>query len=389
MRKKDTQQLEFAQHYHEVIGLSKIIQQMLILGTITSVAIFIVWSRNGIGITARMMGILFAVNVFLIFVHRSGRAMEAGLGLFATVAIIITTLSSFTDGIYSLPNIFYPILLVFSGILFGRRMIPHVTVFLIILISLLFGLDRVDLIVPFQGRVTWAPDFFALMVIIMIVTALILSLTLKTIEENLLQIATSERIIKESYELTLEGWAKALELSGREPEGHARRVTELIMAFAEDMGLNGETRSRLRHGALLHDIGKIGVSDSILKKNGPLSNEEIQLCQEHTLFARKMLSDITYLESLTDIPVYHHEQWDGKGYPEGLQAEQIPYLARIFALIDNWVSLTSQQAYRPAWSEKEAFSYIQEQAGKKFDQKITDDFLAFLNRQQGGSNEGK
>ncbi len=375
------------QLYQETIGLANIIETLIIITGVTALIVLVVWSLDGFGVTAQMMLLLFAVSVLLFFIHHSGRASEAGIGLFATITIVITALSYYSDGIYNVPHIFYPILLIFSGILFGRAMIPTITALITFIETFLFALDRAHLIVPFKGAVYWKADYYALAVIILFATAFLLSISLKTIEENLMRLALSEKVIKESYELTLEGWAKALELSGREPKGHSERVTKLIMEFADDLGLDDETKAQLRHGALLHDIGKMGVSDSILTKPGPLDEYETAQSKEHTLFAKKMLHDIAYLESLTDIPAYHHEQWDGKGYPEGLDAERIPYTARIFSLIDNWVSLTSHQSYRPAWSHEKAFAYIEEQAGKKFDKTITEDFLSFLRKKSEAKDE--
>ena len=368
--------------YQEAIDLPNIIQRLIIITALTAILVFIVWSRDGVGTTATMMIALFCITVILFFVHRSGRENTAGLSLFAIIALIINFLSYSADGIYNLPHIFYPILLIFSGILFGRAMIPQVTALILVLQTLLFILDRNGMIVPFDGKVIWQADYFAISTIILLATAALLSISLKTVEENLMKIALSEKIIKESYELTLEGWAKALELSGREPEGHSKRVLELVTAFADDLRFDEEKKAQLRHGALLHDIGKMGISDSILSKPGPLNDEEQALTKEHTLHAQKMLADIAYLESLTDIPAYHHEQWDGNGYPKGLKEEEIPYAARIFSLIDNWVSLTSHQVYRPAWSDQKTMQYIEAQAGKKFDRKITNDFLKFLQKEQ-------
>ena len=379
-REKAQQKRDLQRLYQEMIGLSNIIQQLIIITGLTALVVLLVWSRDGIGVVATMMILLLLIVVFLFFLHRSGYPNEAGVILFATVTIIITVLAINGDGIYNIPHIFYPILLIFSGILFGRAMIPAVTTVVILIETLLFVLDRTGLIVPFDGAVLWAPDYFAFVIITLIVTGILLSVTLKTVEENLLQIALSEKVIKESYELTLESWARALELSKREPHGHSQRITELVEEFASDLELDDELKSHLRHGALLHDIGKMGIPETILQKPGPLTAAEQKLSREHTLFAKKMLSDIAYLESLADIPIYHHEQWDGKGYPEGLKEEHIPYTARLFALIDNWVSLTSHQVYRPAWSNEQAFAYIQNEAGKKFDRRITKAFLKFLKK---------
>ncbi len=365
-------------NYQSVIDLSNIVEKSLIISALTEIFVFVIWSKGGIGTTAQTMVVLFFLTALLFFINKKGYPKEAGTGLFSITSLSVTYLAYQGDGIYNIPFIFFPIILIFSGLFFGRVLIPHITFFLIALTTILFLLDRNGTIIPFDGVVQWAPDYYAISVVILATTGAMLSVVMKTVEANIEQISLSEQLIKESYELTLEGWAKALELSGREPKGHSQRVTTLVTEFADALGLSEDAKASLRQGALLHDIGKMGIPDSIIHKPGPLTEDEIEFSKAHTLFAKKILQDIAYFQSLMDIPVYHHEQWDGKGYPEGLSAEKIPYAARIFAVIDSWDSLTSNQIYRAAWSETRALSYIQEEAGKKFDKKIVDAFLNFL-----------
>ncbi len=381
--KKTTHRELGLSNYQAAIGLPNIVEKLSLIMILSTILIFTLWSKDGIGITASTMLVLFPLSTILFFISKSGRPKEAGVGLFFIVAISVTYLSAQGDGIYNVPNIFFPVILIFSGLLFGKKLIPYITFFITSLITLLFILDRIDIIIPFDGVILWAPDYFALLVTILIITAVILSLVIKTIEKSIETIALSEKLIKESYELTLEGWAKALELSHREPEGHSKRVVTLVTEFADNLGLDKEAKESLRQGALLHDIGKMGVPDSILLKPGPLNEKELEVSKEHTLFAKKILKEITDFESIMDIPVYHHEQWDGQGYPEGLKAENIPYLARIFAVIDNWDSLNRDQAYRAAWKKEKTISYLAEQSGKKFDKKIVDAFLNFVKQQSG------
>jgi HD-GYP domain-containing protein (c-di-GMP phosphodiesterase class II) len=141
------------------------------------------------------------------------------------------------------------------------------------------------------------------------------------------------------------------------------------------MGITGEALIHLRRGALLHDIGKLGIPDEILNKPGPLDNQEWQLMKEHPEYARKMLSQIEFLHPALIIPYHHHENWDGSGYPQGLQGNQIPLEARIFAVIDVWDALTSNRPYRDAWAEEKAVKYIIEQSGLQFDPDVVEKWI--------------
>ena len=181
-----------------------------------------------------------------------------------------------------------------------------------------------------------------------------------------------------AYDSTLGGWAKALELKDQETEGHARRVIEMTMALAERMGVGKEKLPHIRRGALLHDIGKMGIPDHVLQKKGSLDEKERALIEKHPQYAYNLLSDIDYLQPVLDIPYCHHEKWDGTGYPRGLKGEEIPFAARIFAVVDVWDALTSDRPYRDAWSRDKAINYIKEQAGKYFDPNVVKVFLEMM-----------
>ena len=181
--------------------------------------------------------------------------------------------------------------------------------------------------------------------------------------------------LQDSYDSTLEGWAAALDLRDKETEGHSQRVTVLTVQLAQAIGVSQDALTYLRQGALLHDIGKMAVPDSILHKQGPLTVREKAIMRQHPLNAYNMLYPIAYLRSALDIPYCHHEKWDGSGYPRGLKGEEIPLAARIFTIIDVWDALRSNRPYRKAWSEKKTIAYIQEQAGKSFDPKIVKNFV--------------
>jgi putative two-component system response regulator len=152
-----------------------------------------------------------------------------------------------------------------------------------------------------------------------------------------------------AYDATLEGWSKALDLRDRETEGHTRRVTELTLALCRRVGIPEEELVHVRRGALLHDIGKLGVPDQILLKPAALSEDEWVVMRRHPEYAHAMIEPIAFLRPALPIPLCHHERWDGQGYPRGLRGEEIPLVARLFAVVDVWDALRSDRPYRPAW----------------------------------------
>ncbi len=184
--------------------------------------------------------------------------------------------------------------------------------------------------------------------------------------------------LEAAYDSTIEGWSRALELRDRETEGHTLRVTEITLRLARAMGMNENELVHLRRGALLHDIGKMGVPDSILLKPDKLTDEERKIMQQHPKLAYEMLASIKYLQPALDIPYCHHEKWDGSGYPRGLKGKEIPLAARIFAVVDVWDALMSDRPYRPAWPKDKVIQYIREQAGIHFDPEVVEHFLQLI-----------
>ena len=178
-----------------------------------------------------------------------------------------------------------------------------------------------------------------------------------------------------AYDATIEGWSRALDLRDKETEGHTLRVTEMALTLADKMGMSNADKLDLRRGALLHDIGKMGVPDSILHKPGLLSESEWEVMRRHPMYAYQMLSPIAYLKQALEVSYCHHEKWDGSGYPRGLKGEEIPLSARMFAVVDVFDALTSYRPYRKAWSPEETYRYIQEQAGKHFDPQVVKIFI--------------
>jgi len=189
---------------------------------------------------------------------------------------------------------------------------------------------------------------------------------------------SKERII-ESYDSTLEGWSKALELRDKETKGHSIRVLKMMEDISRRLEIDEEKIVHIRRGTLLHDIGKIGIPDSILSKPGKLTEEETAMMHNHPLYAYELLKDIEYLQPALAIPLYHQEWWDGSGYPWGLKGKEIPQEARLFALVDVWDAITNDRTYHKAWSKEAAIEKIKEGVGTHFDPAITQVFLEYIN----------
>ncbi|MCL4558996.1 MAG: GAF domain-containing protein [Chloroflexi bacterium] len=181
-----------------------------------------------------------------------------------------------------------------------------------------------------------------------------------------------------AYDATIEGWSRALDLRDRETEGHATRVTEMTMNLARAFNFSESDLTQIRRGALLHDIGKMGIPDTILLKPGPLTPEEWTIMRQHPGHAYHLLYPINFLRGALDIPYCHHEKWDGTGYPRSLKGEEIPLAARIFAVVDVWDALRSDRPYRKAWSEEEVWEYLHQQSGKHFDPRVVEAFFKIV-----------
>ena len=181
--------------------------------------------------------------------------------------------------------------------------------------------------------------------------------------------------LAEAYEATIEGWSHVLDLRDKETEGHTQRVTEITVRLARALGVPHDEIVHIRRGALLHDIGKMAISDTILQKPGPLTEEEWKEMRRHPEYAQQMLSPIVYLRSALDIPYCHHERWDGTGYPRGLKGQEIPLSARIFSIVDVWDALLSNRPYRRGCTEESVLEYLQKHSGVSFDPHLVDEFL--------------
>lgn len=190
------------------------------------------------------------------------------------------------------------------------------------------------------------------------------------------ELQASKDELEIAYQATLEGWVRALDLRDKETEGHTKRVTALTQTLARGMGLGEDEIVHITRGALLHDIGKMAIPDGILLKPGKLTDDERMLIQKHPQYAYEMLSPIKFLHPALDIPYCHHEKWDGSGYPRGLKGEEIPFAARIFAIVDVWDALVSDRPYRKGIHPSEVKQSIRELSGTQFDPRIVDAFLS-------------
>lgn len=184
--------------------------------------------------------------------------------------------------------------------------------------------------------------------------------------------------LNSAYKETIKGWAHALSLKDDETQEHSQRVTKLSLELARKMNYPTRKMKMFEYGAILHDIGKIGVPDSILLKPDKLTDEEFDEIKKHPIYAYNMLSQIEYLNDAVDIPYCHHEKWDGTGYPNQLKGESIPLAARIFAIVDVYDALTSKRHYRKTWEKENVLQYLRDQSGNHFDPDVVEAFIEII-----------
>ena len=222
---------------------------------------------------------------------------------------------------------------------------------------------------PYQADEKWL-NFYE-----MLANQAAIALNMLQLNQNL---QTAHQELLEAYDLTIQGWSQALDMRDKETEDHTQRVADLTIQMAKSLGLDGDELIDIRRGALLHDIGKLGIPDSILLKPGSLTAEEWQVMKQHPVLAYQLLKPIHYLEKALEIPYCHHEKWDGTGYPRGLKEDEIPLSARLFAVADVYDALTSDRPYRKAWSKEAALDYIQSQVVKHFDPQVVEIFIKMI-----------
>src|SRR5688572_17552624 len=298
--------------------------------------------------------------------------------LSASIPVIVGTIAlffNFYDGVsLSDPGIMaIPLLIILTSFLFGSRLIYRAALVNIVGVLLLAYFERARIISPPNLATN---EQIIIIIILIVVTAVLQKRIIQNWEQAVEIAQQSEHKIRDAYVLTLEGWAKTLEFHDRETLGHSQRVTSLTQRLAEKLGIvDLQELEYIRWGALLHDISKLAIPFEILRKEGDLSQEEWEIIKSHPNRAEEFLGNIDYIKPALSIARFHHENWDGTGYPRKLMGEQIPLHARIFSIIDNWDALTTDRPYRKAWPREKAIAYMREQSSKKFDPNIVEVFI--------------
>jgi len=297
--------------------------------------------------------------------------------LLSLVVLVVITVNLYDgDGVHDPGILTYPIFLMIGALLFGKKAAPYFAAGSIGSLVLIVFLETNKLIHPRIG-----PTNFGILIptgVLLVAAAVIIWVIVDTIEKNLMRARSSEAALRSNYDLTLEAWAKVMEYRDRETEGHSRRLVELTTSLARALHFDEEQIGQLRRGALLHDIGKLAIPDEILLKPTALSGAERKIIEKHPVYAREMLAGIPFLQTSVEVAYCHHEHWDGTGYPEGLKGDQIPLLARLFAVVDTWDALRSDRVYRKAWTVEKVIAYLKKNAGTRYDPHIVQVFLGMI-----------
>ncbi len=329
--------------------------------------------------------VLYLLLILVTIFKRLDYRLRASVILLVGYTMAVSALASF--GFLGVGTLYLLIIPVLAIVLIGHRAGWAATAFSILIYGVFCLVAYTGLLENWQvkepivyGIEAWLTRGVTLIMMIVLVVALLMRMyrfllnSLK-VERQL----TAE--LKQTYDATLEGWAGALELRDIETAGHCHRVSQITRRLASEAGLANSSLTDLHRGSLLHDIGKMGIPDSILLKPGKLTDEEFKQMQEHTTYAYDLLAHIPYLLRALDIPYCHHEKWNGTGYPRGLRGTEIPLYARIFSVVDVYDALISDRPYRPAWQEEKAIAYIKERAGTEFDPAVVDAFMKLANEE--------
>lgn len=365
--------------YFEAINRPRVVLSLLVMQAVATGIVASLMYFGDLYLTAGIHFVFFLSAIVLIVCHISGFHKVSLIGLLSVFPVMMTISIMQGQGMHDLGMLGFVIYIVFASLLMGKRFLPAAWVLSVISTGVVYLAERYQFS-PWEQNYGIQADYIDLVIVVVLLTisASIFWIVMNIIEKTILRVIASERQVKDAYDLTLEGWARALEMRDKETEGHSRRVTDLTLRIGRKMDFTEEELFHLRRGALLHDIGKMAIPDSILHKPGELTEEEWAVIRLHPLHAYEMLKDIEFLKAALDIPLHHHEQWDGKGYPHGLAGDAIPLPARIFAVVDNWDALLSERPYRPAWTREKVVAYILDQSGKKFDPDVVSIFIVVL-----------
>jgi putative nucleotidyltransferase with HDIG domain len=326
--------------------------------------------------------ILLGLSLFFYVILRLGHHRLAGSGLLAAISIVMFYNFLIDGGLHDNGMVIFPVLILFAGLLLGKRAVVAMTLFILAEVTALYTLTVRGVISPYGGVTGVNLQDLITVVILILVAGVLIWLTLNLMEKNIIKIVESEERVKQSYDQTINGWGKALELFDRETEGHSLRVTALTLEAARRLAIQAEDLEHIRRGTLLHDIGKMGVPDDILNKPGPLTPEEREEIELHPWHTYRLLKNIPHIVKALEIPFCHHERWDGSGYPRKLKGEEIPLSARIFSIVDNWDALTSDRPYRKAWSHEKVIEYLRAQSSHMFDPGLVELVIDVIHEQR-------
>jgi len=370
-----TNKPEARTRFQEMINFSKVLQAVFQIAIIAVALVSINLMQPPIYKSDISVLVLFVLIILLFILYTKGYHWASGAGLIFVFSVVVTYNLIIAGGIHDNAMVIFPLLIILAGLIIGKTFIPYMTLIILAEVTGIYWLTAAGVIAPFDGTITVYFYSYITVFVLLVITGIIIWITVETIEKKYEQLVDSERNLRISYDQTVDGWGKALELFDKYTEGHSLKVTELTLDLARKNKIDSEELEHIRRGALLHDIGKMGISDEILNKKASLTDKERLLIERHPLHAYVLLKDIPFLTKAMDIPVFHHERWDGTGYPYHLSGEDIPLAARIFAIADNWDALTSDRPYRKAWPKDKVILYIKNQSGQKFDPALVTLFL--------------
>jgi len=363
-------------YYEQIINLPKTLNIILLSavgGGIPILGVLLYFNATNEVLLSTIALIMF--SILLLYTNKLGYHKFAGFGTFLSISGVLTYNLVFYNGLYDVSLLAFPAIIAFSCLLLGYKFVVPITATILTIISIIYKFSIDGIITPYDGRIETQSQVFWTLIAAILISGSLVYIIMSIINKNIKKTLRSEKRLKHIYEITLNGWAKALELRDHETKGHSERVTQLTLILAKKMDVPTDELKFIRWGALLHDIGKMGIPDKILLKLGQLTKEEFEQIKKHPLTAKKLFKNIPYLTPALTIPQYHHEKWDGSGYPYGLAGEEIPLPARIFAIIDVWDALLSERPYKKAWAKEKAIDHIKKNSGSHFDPHIVNTFL--------------
>jgi len=375
MKAKDFSQFASIEEYRDY-QKSRMLTVFLAVTSLTTIPMGLLnLSQGAVGAAVSLFGfgLLCVVGLVLNFnnYHMPAAILFAISGYF----VIFYNLAQ-GGGLRDTGIVALPLITIFAGFLFGKKATFTFTAITCAAVLLFHSLTLNRVIKP---AFTVGNASLIIMILVLVIIAAIQYTLADFWEHNLRWHQNAAERISQSYENLLEGLAWSLEYRDRETEGHSRRVVDLTLSLAKKMQITDPDQlNQIRQGALLHDIGKMAIPDHVLLKSGPLTDEEWQIIREHPVLAKNFLERLPLLSSVMVIPYYHHEHWDGSGYPLGLEGEAIPLQARIFSVVDNWDALSSDRPYRSAWAREKIVAYLRDNSGAKFDPAVVSIFLELI-----------